>query len=202
MSRALYAGCLVGWVVLAAAGCRMCAHPYDYCGPIVGDPLGCCPTARAGSILTAGSPGTLEGTVTPTESATSAQPTKAPQRTRALAPPKPVPNSVPSPRRAPTPAPAPAPAKTAPADQSAAHFFPGIPRENILSITDRRLDEVQAETVQPSETAAATPPEPTPAETKTPVVRTASAPHVAAKPVSPVKQTGWTAVRNSPAENP
>jgi hypothetical protein len=40
-------------VVLAAAGCTMCCHPYDYCGP-VHDDQGCqsCSTrARAGSIL-------------------------------------------------------------------------------------------------------------------------------------------------------
>ena len=43
--------------LLMAAGCRMCAHPYDYCGPVYSD-YGCqtcSPYARAGSILV-GSP--------------------------------------------------------------------------------------------------------------------------------------------------
>jgi len=38
----------------AATGCRMCAHPYDYCGPTYVGPCGtvCCnPDARAGSVL-------------------------------------------------------------------------------------------------------------------------------------------------------
>lgn len=38
----------------AAAGCRMCAHPYDECGPtFVGEcgPVCCNPYARAGSVL-------------------------------------------------------------------------------------------------------------------------------------------------------
>ena len=38
----------------AATGCRMCAHPYDYCGPTyLGDcsDVVCNPLARAGSVL-------------------------------------------------------------------------------------------------------------------------------------------------------
>ena len=32
------------------AGCRMCAHPYDYCGPTFTGECGtCCPDARQGS---------------------------------------------------------------------------------------------------------------------------------------------------------
>lgn len=36
-----------------AAGCSMCANPYDECGPTAqsGNGARCCPTARAGSIL-------------------------------------------------------------------------------------------------------------------------------------------------------
>ncbi|MBN1590891.1 MAG: hypothetical protein JW888_15365 [Pirellulales bacterium] len=38
----------------AGAGCRMCAHPFDYCGPTYVGECGtvCCdPDARAGSVL-------------------------------------------------------------------------------------------------------------------------------------------------------
>lgn len=40
-------------VLTAATGCRMCAHPYDDCGPTyVGDcSVSCDPLARAGSVL-------------------------------------------------------------------------------------------------------------------------------------------------------
>ncbi len=40
-------------VLLVAAGCRMCSHPYDYCGPVYyGDGCqSCSPHSRAGSIL-------------------------------------------------------------------------------------------------------------------------------------------------------
>ncbi|NLE38258.1 MAG: hypothetical protein GX621_09570 [Pirellulaceae bacterium] len=44
---------LVG-LVTAAAGCRMCADPYDYCGPTYAGPCGpveCNPSARSGSVL-------------------------------------------------------------------------------------------------------------------------------------------------------
>lgn len=196
MLRAWYAGCLVGCWILVAAGCRMCAHPYDYCGPVVDDPQACCPNARAGSILaTGGGYGADAGTLTPTEAATKGkQPTKAP--TRALSPPKPVAPTR-APRRAPTPAPAPAPANTAPANQSASKFFPGIPRENILSITDRRLDEVQKPTDTPvaQEEAA---PSTTESTGKMQLVRTSpTASPSTAKTSSPVKQTGWTAVRSN-----
>ena len=36
-----------------AAGCSMCAHPYDNCGPtaLSGNGARCCSTVRAGSIL-------------------------------------------------------------------------------------------------------------------------------------------------------
>ena len=40
-------------LVAAATGCSMCAHPYDYCGPMFtgGNCEACNPDARAGSIL-------------------------------------------------------------------------------------------------------------------------------------------------------
>jgi hypothetical protein len=44
-------------VLLAAAGCTMCCHPYDYCGPVHDDQgfTSCSTHARAGSILAGGS---------------------------------------------------------------------------------------------------------------------------------------------------
>ena len=43
-------------LVVAAAGCRMCASPYDYCSPtFTGEcAQGCLPNAREGSILSHG----------------------------------------------------------------------------------------------------------------------------------------------------
>lgn len=41
-------------LLTATVGCRMCAHPYDYCGPLFTGDCGsvpCDPCARAGSIL-------------------------------------------------------------------------------------------------------------------------------------------------------
>jgi|GEM_PF-1238609 len=41
-------------LLTATVGCRMCAHPYDYCGPLYQGDCGgvpCDPCARAGSIL-------------------------------------------------------------------------------------------------------------------------------------------------------
>ncbi|HBO43499.1 MAG TPA: hypothetical protein DD670_06130 [Planctomycetaceae bacterium] len=44
---------LVG-LLTAGVGCRMCADPYDYCGPTYAGPcgpVGCDPLARSGSVL-------------------------------------------------------------------------------------------------------------------------------------------------------
>jgi len=43
-------------LVVVASGCRMCAHPYDYCGPTFMGRCGesCDWKARAGSILSPG----------------------------------------------------------------------------------------------------------------------------------------------------
>ena len=40
-------------VLLAVAGCTMCCHPYDYCGPVYDDCgyHSCSPCSRAGSVL-------------------------------------------------------------------------------------------------------------------------------------------------------
>ena len=55
MVRSVFALTAAGLLVLTA-GCRMCAHPYDYCGPTVtGEGCQeCLPTARACSILSPG----------------------------------------------------------------------------------------------------------------------------------------------------
>ncbi len=52
MSRTTVAWIALGLVALAA-GCRMCASPYDYCSPTFTGACGedCAPFARAGSIL-------------------------------------------------------------------------------------------------------------------------------------------------------
>lgn len=51
-------------------GCRLCAHPYDYCGPtsIAGRFQPCDPCARAGSILSPG-PQYVPGQMVPDEHA-------------------------------------------------------------------------------------------------------------------------------------
>ena len=52
MRRVLLILALIG--LTASAGCRICAHPYDYCGPTyVGEcsDICCNPYARAGSVL-------------------------------------------------------------------------------------------------------------------------------------------------------
>ena len=63
MARTLGAWITIGLVAMAA-GCRMCDNPYDYCGPtfVGGCYQQCCPTARAGSILSGTvSPGAYDG---------------------------------------------------------------------------------------------------------------------------------------------
>jgi hypothetical protein len=62
MLRTLLA-CAVVTLVAATAGCRMCAHPYDYCGPtFTGEGCQeCTSDARAGSILSPGPVVTSDG---------------------------------------------------------------------------------------------------------------------------------------------
>jgi hypothetical protein len=52
MRRTCLAACFAA-LLAAAAGCTMCDHPYDYCGPTYTGECGqtCNPLARAGSIL-------------------------------------------------------------------------------------------------------------------------------------------------------
>jgi hypothetical protein len=44
-------------VLLTIAGCTMCCHPYDYCGPVYGDCgcNSCSPCCRTGSVLSGSS---------------------------------------------------------------------------------------------------------------------------------------------------
>lgn len=119
MSRTLLAWIPAGLLAFAT-GCAMCAHPYDETGPTVGSIAGdvCQPGARAGSILAApigpvysGAP--MEGELLESES-----------------PP------------APTPAPAPPPPTApGPSGEDVSRFFPGVPRESILSVTDRKVED-------------------------------------------------------------
>ena len=54
MVRTFFAWSLV-LLLAVTAGCRMCAHPYDYCRPtFTGDCGGCLPNAREGSVLSDG----------------------------------------------------------------------------------------------------------------------------------------------------
>jgi hypothetical protein len=52
MPRTLFA-LAIALLVAGTAGCRMCAHPYDYCRPTFTGECGepCMPNARDGSIL-------------------------------------------------------------------------------------------------------------------------------------------------------
>ena len=122
-------------------------------------------------------------------------------------------------------------ARTRPAPSNAsslagANFFPGIPRENILSITDRRLDEVENRAGEPtlappkhaSQVAQAPEVQSTPESqqnAKTPVVLAApvtSEPQeegktsgVVSTPTTPepsVKQTGGWVARSSKVVRP
>ena len=54
-------------------GCRLCAHPFDYCGPtsIAGRFQPCDPCARAGSVLSTGSQ-YIPGQMVPDEHAPTA----------------------------------------------------------------------------------------------------------------------------------
>jgi hypothetical protein len=62
MRRALIVWSGIG-LLLAAAGCTMCAHPYDYCGPVTDGCCGCsCDTrVRTASVLSGTAGGPVEG---------------------------------------------------------------------------------------------------------------------------------------------
>jgi hypothetical protein len=54
MVRRVMAWSLVA-IISAIVGCRMCCHPYDYCGPVWDRGCqSCCPHVRAGSVLAGG----------------------------------------------------------------------------------------------------------------------------------------------------
>jgi len=75
MSRSGLTWAAVG-LLLLAAGCTMCAHPYDKCGPVYGDGSGsnCCPMWRMNSVLGPGGPG---GAAMPAEAVPTGIPTRA-----------------------------------------------------------------------------------------------------------------------------
>jgi hypothetical protein len=79
----------------AGAGCRMCAHPYDDCGPTYVGECGtvtCNPDARAGSVLsppleiTAGPETVVEESLEPVEEMTLEPLSQTPPARKATAP--------------------------------------------------------------------------------------------------------------------
>ena len=65
MSRTTLASITLSLVAMAA-GCRMCASPYDYCGPVFTDGgCGPCGAVRAGSILSGTMEPIAEGPIIP-----------------------------------------------------------------------------------------------------------------------------------------
>ena len=95
-------------LISLAAGCSMCAHPYDDCGPTAqsGNGAPCCPTARAGSILA----GDVAQVASPIEMIDGAVP-----ETNASV-------------DAAAPSPAPAPMPAAPTPPSLKQWNPSVPR--------------------------------------------------------------------------
>jgi len=227
MSRTLLAWSLLGLVVVSS-GCAMCDSPYDYSGPTAGPGESCNPMARSGSILSPslspvayeGAEGVIEGgqpTVAPVPTQAAPEPTEAPlapepsaairpaRSTRAMAQPHRHTKASAMARYSRPSHASSAPGtrtrtRPNPSEVAGANFFPGIPPENILSITDRRLEEVEGQadeatvsapqsTSQPAKAAVVqSTPEP-PQETKAPVVLSKPA-----ESDAPVKQTGgWVA---------
>ncbi len=85
MTARLTAMLALSCVLASAAGCTMCCHPYDYCGPVFQgstcSPV--CSNVRAGSILEGGAPANYSARETvPAE----LKPTPAPTRAAAVAP--------------------------------------------------------------------------------------------------------------------
>ncbi len=62
MTGKLWVGVAMGLLALGA-GCRMCLHHYDYCGPLFDGQCGgaCDPRARAGSILAGSAAPVVDG---------------------------------------------------------------------------------------------------------------------------------------------
>lgn len=141
MSRILIAWLPVGLVVIAS-GCAMCANPYDESAPTLGALCGdaCQPGARAGSILAgpygpASSPIPMEGEVIEGEPTPAPDPGAVPEPS--ATPAVPDLNPTPEPPVAP-PAPAAAPSP------DVSKFFPGVPRESIISVTDQKVGDADA----------------------------------------------------------
>jgi len=111
MSRSLIAWVGLGLLILGA-GCRMCAHSYDYCGPLFSGKCGeqCDPRYRAGSILS--------GTVLPVPDAATEMDMQPGQQPDVWQP--------------------------TDAWQETDPDF-GIPQDQIISITDRKLEEPPTE---------------------------------------------------------
>lgn len=125
MSRTLIAWLPVG-VLILSAGCSICASPYDECGPTLGALSGdsCQPGSRAGSIL-----GGPYGSAYPDAMIESGPVMEG---------------EVPEGELIPTPASPSAellPAPAAPVQGDVSKFFPGVPRESILSVTDRKVED-------------------------------------------------------------
>ncbi len=150
MPRLLTAWIPLGLLVLTC-GCAMCAHPYDECGPTFGSLCGdnCQPGTRAGSILAgqhgAAYPGPmmepgmegefLEDELTPTPALPQPEPQTAPP--------------APAGPRVPSPSPS----------NEVTKSFPGIPRESIISVTDRKVEDGSSKPHVEAESQAETEPQ-------------------------------------------
>ena len=126
MFRSLLAWISIGLVVVAA-GCRMCAHPYDYWGPVLTDG---CPAeggrdARAGSILSGVSQPIVEGPLAP-EAIMTPEPELAPDVEMS-------------------------PSPTAAPPSGAADIDFGVDPKMIISVTDRKAGEPGESSAQPTE---------------------------------------------------
>ncbi len=139
-----------------ATGCAMCANPYDQCGPLADTTCGdaCQPGFRAGSILSA--PVGLSVVGPPVEGELV----------------EPEPSAVPSPAR-----PAPAVPGGPPPNEDVSKFFPGVPRDSILSVTDRK---VEADSGESGKSTTKAEPQPQPLQQR---------PRIHAQPSS---SSGWS----------
>jgi hypothetical protein len=143
MPRLLFA-CVVLGVAAAAGGCAMCSDGYDHCGPTYRDG-GYGPNARSGSILSGGA--AMEATYLEEVPAEEGVPTLAPALESS-------PNDA-----APAPIADPSVTSKVPVGQ----VGPLLTREEIragakiLSVTDHKLEELQAQQNQESIAAAAAP---------------------------------------------
>lgn len=183
------------WLYIVAtliflSGCRMCASPYDYCGPTFlgrsgeGDCQSCSPSApRAGSaIAPAFDDVLLTSSDTPTDVpivADDASPVESfveRREERSTL-------SADSPVRLPPP--------YAQSIEPVIDF--GIPPENIISITDRKLDEAPVLDSSPEPTS----PSPVPRSIVAARSSTGDPPRRTV-PARPVSDDGWTARGNRP----